>query len=291
MGLIVALALLQAACNRPMPTQKIEPDHEWLSYDLVGVVRQVEPEGHRVTIRHEAIPGFMAAMTMPFVLDDEDLLAELHPGDEVAGKLAVETRYGEVRSYRLNSLIVTRPALARPPESIIHRLEPGEAVPDFRLTLQDGSQANLADFRGQWLAITFIYTRCPLPDFCPLMDRKFLELRKRLDQAPDLSMSVRLLSISFDPDYDTPETLERHARQIGATPPGWTFAVADHEELAKITPGMGLTYAPGDREIVHNLVTALIDPGGNLAQIYRGRDWQPSDLIRAVRKASSRIEQ
>lgn len=280
--LFLLTTVLLVSCQRTATSPVANPQ----TYDLVGVVREVEPDDRRVTIRHEAIPGFMAAMTMPFTLDDSDLLDELHPGDEVAGKLDVVRRDGKVQSYRLASLIVTRPALAEPPPAIVQRLGPGEVLPDFRVTLQDGSTANLADFQGKWVALTFIYTRCPLPDFCPLMDRKFLELRQRLDQSPDVSGLVRLLSVSFDPDFDTPETLSRHADQIGARPPGWTFAVADHDQLARVAPGLGLTYVPGDREIIHNLVTALIDPQGRIAAIHRGRDWQPSDLVREVRRSA-----
>lgn len=285
---LVVLSALLFGCERsPEPASKptiaAAPGDGKTTYDLIGVVREVEPGDRRVTIRHEAMPGFMAAMTMPFSLDDDDLLAELHPGDEVAGKLDVTRRDGRVQSYRLASLTVTRPATAAPPAPVVNLLEKGDAVPNFQMTRQDGSTAELSEYRGSWVALTFIYTRCPLPDFCPLMDRKFLELRQRLDQSADPAESVRLLSVSFDPEYDTPETLARHARQIGASPPAWTFAVANHDELARITPGLGLTYAPGDREIIHNLVTALIDPDGKLAALYRGRDWQPSELVRLIR--------
>jgi protein SCO1/2 len=258
-------------------------------YPLIGVVRETMKDSGQVMIRHDAIPGFMSAMTMPFHVDDHDLLEEIHAGDEVAGTLEVVTEAGDVRSYRLRDLRVTRPALAAPPPPSVTRLQPGEPVPDVVMTTQEGREQRLSDLRGRWVVLTFIYTRCPLPDFCPLMDRKFNELAGRLKLDPARADSVRLISLSFDPEYDTPEVLSRHARRNGATPPLWTFAVATHEALGPLAEGLGLTYAPGEREIAHNLVTAVIAPDGTLSRVQRGRDWQPAGLLRDLR-AEARTE-
>ena len=208
---------------------------ETKEYKLVGEVRKVEKESREVTIRHEAIPGFMAAMTMPFHVDDQAILDDLRAGDQVEGKLQVEQENGETRNYRLVDLAVSKPALAAPlvldlsgktPRLRVQpkRLEPGEPVPDFTMTGQDGKTFKLSDLRGHVVVLTFIYTRCPLPDFCPLMDRKFADLAQTVATFPRRAEAIRLLSVSFDPEHDTPEILRKHARIRGGTPPLWTFA-------------------------------------------------------------------
>jgi protein SCO1/2 len=165
------------------------------------------------------------------------------------------------------------------------RLEIGELVPDFAMTSQDGKIVKLSDLRGNVVALTFIYTRCPLPDFCPLMDKKFSELAQRLGGSPGRASKVRLISLSFDPEHDTPDLLRKHAQVRGATPPLWSYAVASHAELAKIGVPLGLFYQPGDSEIAHNLCTAIIDTKGKLARLEIGTErnkWAIADLLKTI---------
>jgi protein SCO1 len=265
-------------------------------YVLKGEIRKVEKEAGEVVIRHEAIPGFMAAMTMPFRLEDQALLEELKPGDEVEGKLRVELENGQTKDYRLINIAVTRPALAAPMVLDLaggtprlrpkpKRLEPGDPVPDFAMTGQDGKPIRLSDLRGHVVALTFIYTRCPLPDFCPLMDRKFADLARSIEVFPQRAEKIRLISVSFDPDHDTPEVLRKHAQIRGGTPPLWTFAVASHEELSRIIGALGLIYGPGKNEIIHNLCTAIIDPQGKLVRLEVGTQsnkWSSADLLKTI---------
>ncbi len=116
------------------------------------------------------------------------------------------------------------------------------------------------------------------------MDQKFAELARRLNRSPDRARQVRLLSVSFDPEYDTPQVLSEHARRLGAEPPGWTFAVADHEELRKVAEPLGLSYAPMSDQIRHSLSTALIAPDGTLIQLETGNSWRPEDLYGEIRR-------
>ena len=167
-----------------------------------------------------------------------------------------------------------------------HRLlAVGEPVPDFTMTNQDGQAVKLSDLRGNVVALTFIYTRCPLPDFCPLMDKKFAELAQGIALYPERARQIRLISLSFDPEHDTPDLLRKHAQVRGATPPLWSYAVASHAELAKIGVPLGLYYQPGDSEIAHNLCTAIIDPSGALARLDIGtkrNDWAIADLLKTI---------
>lgn len=278
------------------PTSKSAPTTSTTTYKLTGQVRSVNPEQGLVTIRHEAIPDFMAAMTMPFAIKDKQLLEDVRVGDEVEGELEVRREAGEVKDYELKGLVVSRPALG-PALSLNlsgdtatlvaapKRLQPGDQVPDFAMTTQDGKTLRLADLRGKVVGLTFIYTRCPLPDFCPRMDRTFSSLAEKIGAVPKRAEAVRLLSVSFDPEHDTAEILAKHAKNQGAAPPLWTFAVASHPELAKVAGGLGLTYGPGKDEVIHNLVIAVIGPDGRLVALRTGTDarqWEPTDLLKTL---------
>jgi len=266
------------------------------NYPLKGVVTRVEKELEHVTIDHEAIPGFMDAMKMRFSYKDRGALDRLEPGDLVEGTLRVEKDDGVVSDYELRDLAVARPA---PPRRMVkdfstgqvqlleqpRQLAIGDLVPDFAMTNQDGKVVKLSDLRGNVVVLTFIYTRCPLPDFCPLMDRKFSELFQHISSFPGRARSVRLISLSFDPDHDTPDILRKHAQIRGAAPPLWTYAVASHAELAKIAAPLGLFYGPGKDEIAHNLCTAVIDRAGKLARLEVGtarNKWETISFLKTV---------
>ena len=270
-----------ASPAKPSPTAR--------SFPLKGVVRKVDQGSGEVTIAHEEIPGFMPKMTMPFTLKDKDLLNRVKPGDEVEGRLEVAYEGDQVKDYDLAGLKVTRPAPASSPVDFgieaprPEMLKPGQEVPDFAMTTQEGKTLKLSDLRGEVVVLTFIYTRCPMPEFCPAMDAKFAELSRRISAVPSRSGAVRLLSVSFDPEHDTPEVLAAHAARRGARPPLWTFAVATHDELARVAGPLGLSYAAGTREIEHNLRAALIGPDGTLALVEVGPGWAPADLFKAIR--------
>lgn len=315
LSLITALGFgFKAGCSSESPPSAAPPRAEskaptaaadattTTQYKLTGVVKRVTPESGQVVIAHEAIPGFMNAMTMPFTLKDHGLLEDVQPGDEVEGDLHVEREGKLVKDYELTGLVVTRPALAPPPppgpkvlslkDLTIReaparpaRLKSGDPVPDFAVTTQEGRTLRLSELRGNVVVLTFIYTRCPLPDFCPLMDRKFGELAGKLDASAQRASRVRLLSVSFDPEHDTPEVLRKHAEVQGAKPPLWMFAVAAHDELAKVAGPLGLTYGPTSTEIIHNLCTAVIDSEGKLARLDVGNDVKTlttSELLKVI---------
>lgn len=283
------------APHAPSPTTGASPI-EQVDYHLEGVVRGVAPEGGRVLIRHKEIPGLMKAMTMPFEPEDQAILGLLRPNDVVEGTLHVERQDGAVRDYRLRDLKVVKHAPPSPARSEAARskaqiseppplLKAGEPVPDFTMTDQDGRTRKLSELRGKIVVLTFVYTRCPMPDFCPLMDRKFNELAEHLAAFPDRAAGVRLISLSFDPDHDTPDVLRKHAALRGAQPPLWTYAVATRPELAKIAPRLGLFFAPDGKEIAHNLCTAVIGPDGRLTRLAVGKapnQWSTAELLKTI---------
>lgn len=303
---LLAVGLSCAPKVGPEKAAKVQPAPQRTekTYTLVGVVRNVNAASGLVTIRHEAIAGFMDAMTMPFTVKDHAALKEIGVGDKVEGVLRVVSEGGETVEFDLSKLVVTEFA---PPQSlnlstsggkasltaVPQVLKPGDPVPDFTMTDQDGKTRKLSDFRGKVVALTFIYTRCPLPDFCPRMDRKFAELADRLSAVPGRAEGARLLSVSFDPEHDTPEVLKKHATTQGAKPPLWTFLVASHPELAKVAAQLGLTYGPTRDEIIHNLSIAVIDPDGRLVRLETGsaaRSWETSDLLKTMAQSRASAE-
>ena len=284
----ILVALLIAGCGRHAT---VEPIKAVKTYPIVGVVREVLAKDGKLALKHEAIPGYMPAMTMALRVADSDLamLEDLRVGDKISATLNVDEEHS-----RLSDIKVIEPA--PPPELVLDpssgsltvrerpkKLEPGEDVPDFAVTTQDGSTLRLSELRGKAVALTFIYTRCPLPEFCPAMDKKFGELSQILAGSPGMPDKVRLLSISFDPEHDTPEILAKHATTRGAKTPLWRFSVMSHEELGKVGGRLGLTYGPTNDEILHNLATALIGPDGKLIAIYSGSRWTADEAFKAIR--------
>ena len=310
LGLLLAMTCTDFGCNArdasvspnaqrspsARPTQAKAAAPTVTNFTLEGVVRSVNVKSGQVLIRHRAIPGFMGAMTMPFKPDNREILQTLQPGDTVEGTLRVEKEDGAVKDYQLLDLRVTGPA--EPPAKVLDvskgkvqvrqqapRLQVGDPVPEFTMTGQDGHAIKLSDLRGKVILLTFIYTRCPMPDFCPLMDRKFSDLSRHISAFPKRANNIRLISLSFDPDHDTPEVLRKHAQIRGAVPPLWSYAVASHQELAKIAAPLGLFFGPDGTDIAHNLSTAVIDPRGNLARLEVGTQanhWETVDFLKTI---------
>ncbi len=254
-------------------------------------MQAVDPAEGEVTVAHEAMPGFMEAMTMPFQIKNKAALTEIQPGDIVTGPMIVNFKQGNIKDYQLVDLTPT--GLVAPPQAEPGSGKPmfggdrpailqvGAIVPDFGMTTQTGSSLRLTDLRGKVVVVTFIYTRCPLPDFCPAVDAKFADVARLVRLVPDRADHVALLSVSFDAEHDTPDVLLRHARLRGAKPP-WSYAVANTAELAQVGPLLGLDYAPDREQFSHNLITAVIDPAGRLAHLELGRKWTPAELVHRI---------
>ncbi len=269
-----------AACATPAAT----PDRQ---YELVGQVLAVRAESNEVLIRHEDIKGFMPGMTMPFRVRDGALLADIAQGDLVRATLVV----GAEASY-LSA--VTRTGTAPLPEDTtgfpagagVHILQPGDEVPATALTDHDDKAITLNDFRGHAVAVTFIFTRCPLPEFCPLMDRRFVEIQTAAAADAALNGRVRLLSVSFDPDFDTPDVLKAHAARLGADERVWRFATAPPDVVDRFAAEFGVNVirvAEGD--ITHSLRTAVIGPDGRMVAAYTGNLWTTEQVLADMRSA------
>lgn len=264
------------------------PRNETRTYQLMGQILVVKPETNEVLVKHEDIPGFMPAMTMPYTVSDPALLKDRAPGDLITATLKVETE----RAY-LSAITKTGsaplPEDARttiPAAANVHLLGPGDAVPVTPLSDQDDRPVALADYKGTAVALTFIYTRCPLPQYCPLMDRRFAEVQKLAAADPTLSGKVRLLSVSFDPAFDRAEMLRSHAKKLGADPQVWRFATASEPIVDRFAAEFGVNVIrEKDGTITHNLRTAVITPSGHVHAILDNNAWSADDLLRSLKDA------
>lgn len=251
-------------------------------YPLRGQVLAVDPTKQEITVKHEDIAGFMPGMTMPFKARRAEDVASSKPGDLITATLIV----AESTGY-LDDITKTGEApVAAPLIAPLRMIEPGATVPDAEFTDQQGRQLRFSSWRGRTTAVTFVYTRCPLPDFCPLMDRHFLAVQRALQQDPALAGRVHLISVSFDPDYDTPEVLRKHASRVGADPRTWSYVTGSRESVDPFAAAFGVSIMRDDKplqEIIHNLRTAVIDPAGRLVTVLNGNDWKPEQLLEAIR--------
>jgi protein SCO1/2 len=274
--LLSALVLL-TSCGRSAPVNSRE-------YQLAGEVVRIKADRTEITIKHGDIKGFMPAMTMPFPIKNATLLEGLAPGDLVAATLVVTDEESFLSSVQKTGSLPPGSRSTAPP-ALPDAVVPGAEIPDITLTDQAGQQLTLSRYRGQYLLFTFIYTRCPLPDYCPRMSRYFKAIQNSLVQRPALKGTLRLLSISFDPDFDSPQTLNTYARNVGADPGIWRFATAPRRQIDTFGSALGLSVTregPTGDNISHNLRTVLMDPRGRLVKTYTGNDWSPDQVVRDV---------
>ncbi|MBI4886862.1 MAG: SCO family protein [Acidobacteria bacterium] len=277
---LTAVALLLASsCSRaPEPRR----------YELHGQILGIDRDRREVLVDHEDIKGFMPAMTMPYKVSDPAMLDGRQPGDLITATLVVE----EVQAY-LSAMATTghapiRAGAAGPSITDADLLKEGEAVPGGAFVDETGAAFPLASLRGHRVALTFIYTRCPLPDFCPLMDRHFAAVQRQIGASANLA-DVRLVSVTLDPGFDTPAVLRAHAKAAGANPRLWHFATGSRDDVLAFARRFGVLTEPGESEgvVVHNLRTAIIDAEGRLASVRSGNMWTPADLVADLEQASA----
>jgi protein SCO1/2 len=269
----VLAVLLFAACGSPA------------TYHLEGQIVAVDPDAGTLTISHGDIDGLMPGMTMPFKVADPGLMANKAPGDLVKASLVIQDEQPLLTTVE----VVGHDALRTPaPKPAVDLLQPGDEVPDVALVDQDGTPRRLSGWRGQAVAVTFVYTRCPLPNFCPAMDRRFAGVQRAMEADPALAARAHLVSITVDPGFDTPQVLKAHANGLGADPSHWTLATGEVDDLDRFGARFGVAVMRDDpREVVHNLRTAVIDASGRLVTVFRDSAWTAEDMAGELRRAGA----
>lgn len=262
-------------------------------FPVKGKIVSTMPDKGEVMLDHEAIPGFMEAMTMPYRLADPSVLSELHPGDRITATLISGYDAAGPVNMRLTNIVVT--AQAKPdylPKTQYHVPTAGETVPGYPLLNQSGKTIDISTFKGKVVLLTFIYTRCGMSEFCPKMSRNFAEVDKALAADPALYAKTHLLSISFDPAYDTPKVLKSYGgaytgRYTNETFGHWDFAAPKIKDLPGVEHWFSLGVTGEGLQIQHSLATVIVGKDGKVIAFYPTNDWKIDDVVNAMRQAAS----
>jgi protein SCO1 len=272
----LCVGILAVACTRAEPPRR---------YALTGQILAVNAERQELTVKHDDIPNFMPAMTMTYPVSSKALVDGRVPGELIAATLEVQDATGRLTEIRRTG---TAPL---PSDSEVAMaagvLTEGDEVPDVALIDQSDQRRSFAEWRGHLTLVTFIYTSCPLPTYCPLMDQNFATLQRAVAEDAQLKAQVRLVSITFDPETDTPKVLAAHAARLKADPAVWTFLTGDRVTVHRFAGrfGVGVIRPEGVSEINHNLRTALVGRDGRFRKVYSGSEWTPSIVLADLRSA------
>ncbi len=266
-------------------TEKEEKKTDLVTFPLRGEVVSIDTARQRIMIAHEEIPNYMMAMTMPFKVKDPALLTAIEPGDSVQATLAVSRTESWLENLGVIGRGETLSILSPGDIEKKHLLEVGDVFPDEILINQDERQIRFSDFKGRVLAVTFIYTRCPIPDFCIRMSSHFAHLQNTLTKDRSLDGKWHLLTISFDPRFDSPQVLRNYGKSYGADFAFWDFATdpdTSGQTILRLAEGLGLTFGEDGQFIAHNLRTVLIGKEGKLVSVIKGNDWRPEELAAEI---------
>ena len=284
---VVIFILVLAALLAVTYFARRTPTSDERTYTLQGQVQSITPDRQEAMVKHGEIKGLMPAMTMPYRFRTKAELDQLKPGDLIDGTLVIVSNDAYLSGVKKTG---EAPIEKPPPESLVtgstldratQLLRPGDVVPDGKFVDQNGRNTTLTAFRGSTVVLTFIYTRCPLPTFCPMMDRHFVTLQEQMKSDGALK-HVRLVTVSFDPTRDTPAVLRAHARELDADLKVWTFLTGSEKAVDEFAGKFGVSVVrnPNDqRDITHNLRTAVIGPDGVLKKVYTGNEWTPEDIL------------
>ncbi|MBL9136710.1 MAG: SCO family protein [Verrucomicrobiales bacterium] len=265
------------------------------TYSVTGVVKELRADGSNVVIRHEIVPGLMPAMTMPFTARDPREIASLKPGDAVTFRLLMTADESWIDQVNKVGAAAEEPAFDYSQSRIVRDVEPleiGDLAPDYVFTNQLGQPVKLSDWRGQVVALTFMFTRCPLPEFCPRMAKNFAAVAATLSEGAGGPTNWHLASLTIDPLFDSPAVLKAYSGGVNTVPDRWSFLTGALIDIDAIAEQLGLLYRRQSPTALpdHNLRTAVFDPKGRLTQLIIGNTWKPEELVDAIRSAAVRGE-
>lgn len=281
--LIIAIFFISSCDSNKPPVATSDAKR----YTLKGRVVSIDKVTQTATIAHERIPDFMEPMTMKFKIYDRDVIATMNKDNDIKAELVINPD----EEYWLENIVISAaPTTGQAPPPINDNfVQIDKEVPNFKLTNQDGKSVSLHDYKSKALAITFIYSRCPLPEYCILMSQHFSDVAIQLQNSAELKDKVKLLSISFDPATDTPETLKKYGRTYIKNPDYdfsiWQLATAPEKEMREIANFFGLRYEVDEHNKTlfnHALLTFVIAPDGKVKKVFPGGDWTNDELVRAL---------
>ena len=255
---------------------------ETRDFTVRGVVREAVPAKSQLVVKHQEIPGYMDAMTMPFQVRDPKILESVKPGDDITFQLHVTDN-----DHWIDGLKIVGVGDKEPPRlkkaTDVAPFKPGDPLPALTFSDERGQPLRLEDYRGKALALTFIYTRCPLPNFCPLLSEKFRSVQKTLLADPTAPKNWQLLSVTIDPEHDTTEVLQRYAKSQRADAAHWRFATGELRDITVLGLRSGLEFWEGGSEITHNLRTVVFDAQGRMRKVFSENTWTAAELTTELR--------
>lgn len=259
-------------------------------FQAKGVVQEVKPDLKSAVIKHEAISNYMAAMTMEFDVKNTNELRGLQPGDAIAFRLVVTGDDGWMDQVKKLNVSPSEPPSRGTFRRVrdVEMLNPGDVLPDYHFTNELGQALSLSQFKGQALAIDFIFTSCPFPTMCPRLSQNFSETESKLKSMPNAPTNWHLLTISFDPEKDTPEVLKNYAARYNADPARWNFLTGDLIDITAIAEQFGETFWREGGSISHNIRTAIIGADGKVQNIVPDNKWTSDELVEEILKAAKK---
>ena len=289
--LIGCLFLAACAVDGPEGTEVVnKPQHD--VYSVTGLVQEIKGEGSVAIIHHDPIPDYMEAMTMPFTANRTNVFAGLKKDEQIVFDLHVTHDDSYVENVRKTGRVIQNPLANRRDFRFVRDVEPlkvGDLMPDYPYTNQLGEVTRISDFRGKTVALTFIFTRCPLPDFCPRMTKQFNEIQKTFKADESIKDKWHLVTLSFDPDFDTPTSLRLYGERNGYDPDNWTLVTGALIDIDAITEQFGMVFFrdEGTINFNHNLRTVVIGPDGRIRYVLIGNAWETERLDEEMRKVMS----
>jgi protein SCO1/2 len=282
LNVVAFLAIILVSCA------KEEKRTDIVTFPLKGEVVEIDTARNRLMVAHEEIPNYMMAMTMPFKVKNRALLYDLRVGDTITATLAVS----RTESW-LETITVVGKGEEPDPQLVAgaimaRMLKPGDMLPDDSYINQDGRRIRLSDFKGKAVALTFIYTRCPLPDYCILMSNNFGKVQRLLAQDRSLDGKWHLITVSFDPKFDSPRVLKEYGKSYRADFASWDFITdpdTSGKTIMKLADGLGLTYENDEGGLIaHNLRTVILDKEGRIRKVIQGNEWKAEEVAEELRK-------
>lgn len=274
-----------------MQANPLESTNVLRSFVARGVIRELPAGGDTVVVKHDEIPGFMPKMTMQFSVRDTNELRGLRAGDAIAFRIKATEKESWVEAIqKVGTNELAQAVLSDPSTpSLLHaaQLRTGDLLSDTMLLGENGRAIELSSFQGSALAFTFLFTRCPLPDFCPRMNQHFSRARELLLQKPGGPTNWQFLSISFDPEFDQPGVLTRYAYSYrGKNLDRWTFAAAPTNAMSTLVPQLDFRFAREGDSFLHNLRTVVLDPQRRVYKQFDGNKWKAEELAQAMAEAA-----
>ena len=290
--LVALFAALNCRAQSPTAISTNAADAQPRVFQAQGIVQELDPDGKTVVIQHQAIPDYMPAMTMPFVDKNPSELVGLRRGDSITFRLNVTSTNGWIDHVAKTGVVqVIEAGSSSPIIQVVRDVPPldvGDELPAYHFTNELGQAVNTSQFRGQALAFTFFFTRCPYPNFCPYVSRGFEETQKKLAAMTNAPTNWHLISVSFDPEYDTPATLKAYADLRDFNPARWDFVTGDLADLTAFGGQFGEYFGhDGAGGINHNLRTVVVDARGRVQRIIQGNTWTSDELVAEIIKAAA----